>query len=231
MKIPLFDIDGTLLSNEKNTVGRASFDYAFEKVYRIKASIDEIVSHGKIDPQIIVEVLALHGMSETEVRAKLPEAMSAMIEYFLEHQGEGDYTPLSGAVELLSSLKEKGFLIGVLTGNLEQAGWQKLENAGIKKFIDFGAFGSQGIKTLKRVELVEIAQKEAEEILKKTVASSDLVIVGDAKGDIDCAIAGGALSIGVPTGGYTYQQLKEAGANLVVSSLEEKDKIINFLST
>lgn len=231
MKIPLFDIDGTLLSSEKNTVGRASFDYAIEKIFGIKASIDEVVSHGKIDPQILVEILALHGVNEHEVRKKLPETMKTMVDYFMEHQNEGDYTPLPGATDLLKSLREKGFLVGILTGNVEGAGWQKLKNSGLKRYIDFGAFGSQGTKTLKRVELVGIAQKKAEELLKKEVEPSDLVIVGDAKGDIDCAIAGGALSIGVPTGGgYTYQELKDAGANMMVNSLQEKDKILEFLS-
>lgn len=227
MEIPLFDLDGTLLKSG-NKVHNDAFDYGFKTVFKSDASIREIVTHGKIDSQIIIEILALHGTSEEEAKKKLPEAMEVMVEYFMKHQDEEEYTTLPGVKELLIDLKDKGFLIGALTGNIEAIGWKKLENAGIRQYFDFGAFGNMAYK---RVDLVGIARKEAEEILKKPVKPSDLVIVGDAKGDIDCAIAGGALSIGVPTGGgYTYQQLKEAGADLMVNSLEEKDKVIDFLS-
>ena len=67
MKIPLFDIDGTLFKTA-NPVHKNAFAYAFNKVYGVDAKQTEIRPEGMVDNQIIIEVLKLHGLSETEIK-------------------------------------------------------------------------------------------------------------------------------------------------------------------
>lgn len=225
MKIPLFDIDSTLLKGG-NKAHAAAFDYAFKTVYHIDASYEEISSQGKIDNQILIEILALNGVSENVAKEKLEEATHAMLRYFLEHQDDSQAIALPGVKELLKTLKEKHAHVGVLTGNVEGIGWKKLEKAGIKEYIGFGAFGNMAFK---RPDLIPIAQQRARDLYKKDFSPFDFVIIGDTPLDVACAKQGGILSIGVTTGLYSFEDLTKAGAELVVKSLEAKDEIISFL--
>ena len=45
-----------------------------------------------------------------------------------------------GIPELLAELHRQDKVLGVVTGNLEQVGWLKLERGGIRHFFDFGSF-------------------------------------------------------------------------------------------
>jgi len=54
-------------------------------------------------------------------------------------------------------------------------------------------------------------------------------VIGDTPLDIDCARAHGARSIGVTTGPFSRSALTDAGADLVVDSLGEIERVIGFL--
>lgn len=227
MKIPLFDVDGTLVKGFVGIHGE-SLNEVFSKVLHISASYDEINVQGMIDPQIILEIGKLHGVTQEEVEEKLPEIHATMRNYILEHQHEAQYDILPGVKELFELLKKRSALIGLLTGNVPEAPEMKLNPSGLWQYIDFGAFGSEA-KSFKRVELVAIAQKKASDLLKRPVKLDELAIIGDTPKDIFCARDGSIASIGVATGTYTVDDLKNAGADLVVSSLEEKEPILAFL--
>lgn len=226
-KIPLFDVDWTLLKGgESNKIHHDAFDYALHTVYdQPTASEDEAMAQGKIDTQILIEVLKLHEVSEEEAKAKMPQALKAMVQYFKEHADAGTYKPMPGVIELLSDLKEKGIPTGLLTGNVAEIGWEKLRRASIKDYFSFGAFGSMAFR---RVDLIEIAAKEASKVLGRRVLIHELVIVGDSPLDIACARDGGIAVIAVGAGHHKTHELLHA--DLVLESLEEKDRILKFLN-
>lgn len=226
MKIPLFDVDSTLLKGG-NQAHDAAFDYAIKTVYGVDASRQEIQAEGKIDPQIIIEVLGLHNVSTEKAKDKIEEAMDTMLSYFLKHEDEGECIVLPGVKELLIALKQSGAYIGALTGNVEGIGWRKLEIAGIKEFIGFGAFGNLAFR---RPELIPIAEQRARDLYKKDFSPFDFVIIGDTPLDIACAKEGGIQSVGVATGSYSPEDLEKAGADVVVKSLKEKGTILSFLT-
>jgi len=149
-----------------------------------------------------------------------------MLTYFLGNQHDSQAIALPGVKELLKALHKKHAHVGVLTGNVEGIGWKKLEKAGIKEYIGFGAFGNLAFR---RPDLIPIAQQRARDLYKKDFSPFDFVIIGDTPLDIACAKEGGILSIGVTTGLYSLEDLTKAGAELVVTSLEAKDEIISFL--
>ncbi|MCX7589607.1 MAG: HAD hydrolase-like protein [Patescibacteria group bacterium] len=91
---------------------------------------------------------------------------------------------------MLQNLKEKNFLIGVLTGNIKPIGEYKLLDSGLNKYINFGVFENMA---LKRSDLVSLALNEARKINKKS-SMKDLVIIGDSVRDIYCAKESGIKS-------------------------------------
>jgi phosphoglycolate phosphatase len=224
MKIPLFDIDGTLLK-AGNAVHDAAFDYAFKTVFNSATSKSEIATHGMTDTQIILELLLKHSFSEEEIKSKKDEAVRVMNEYFMQHENEEEYTPLAGVVETLHYLKEKNILMGLLTGNVEPIAWRKIEKAGIKDYFKFGAFGDA---VYKRVELLKIAEERANK-MGPNISISDFIIIGDTPLDVKCAKDGNIQVIAVASGVYTVEQLQEAGADFVLESLEDSEKILKIL--
>src|SRR5258706_4035883 len=102
-----------------------------------------------------------------------------------------------------------------------------LEEANLKSFIDFGAFGNLA---LTRVDLIKVAQNRYEKLFGKNRPITDFVIIGDTPLDIACARDGGIEVIAVATGHFSAEELQSAGADLVINSLEEKEKIMEFLS-
>lgn len=183
MKIPLFDIDGTLFKTG-GQLHQDAFNNAFLTVYGVPAKQRDINPEGMTDRQIIVEVLKLRGMTPEEIRLKIPEATEYMKKYFEEHKNEAKPEVLPGVKKLLTKLKEENISMGVLTGNVEGIAWTKIERAGLRSFFDFGAFGSQSEV---RAELVEIARRNAEKVLDRSFQIQDFAIVGDTPKDIKCA--------------------------------------------
>lgn len=227
MKIPLFDIDGTLFKTA-NPVHKDAFAYAFKQIYGIDAKQTEIRPEGMVDNQIILEVLKLHGLSETEIKTKIKQATKTMTRYFEEHENEVNPEILPGVLKILKRLELEKTPIGVLTGNVEEIAWIKLERASIRDFFDFGAFGD---KAFKRVELVEQARQNAEKALMKSFKITDFTIVGDTPKDIQCAKDAGIKVLAVSTGIYPFEELVDEKPDLIIHSLEDEDKVIKFIKS
>ena len=60
--------------------------------------------------------------------------------------------------------------------------------------------------------------------------NSGIYLVGDSPRDMSCGKKAGVNAIGVASGDYKKSDLEEAGADLVLSSLEEVERGINFIS-
>src|SRR6185312_13131045 len=160
MKIPLFDIDWTLLMGGSE-LHREVIDQTFQSVYGISnASIQEIDANGMTVIQVIIEVLTLHDVSKEDAIKKMPEAIKSMENYFAVHEKEDKSILLAGAYELLAELKTKHIPLGLLTGNTEKIAWKRIENAGLSGMFSFGAFGDMACK---REHLVPIAKERAKE--------------------------------------------------------------------
>lgn len=227
--IPLFDLDSTLLKGG-NRAHRNSFAHAFRTVYGIEARVNEIVTAGMIDNGIIVEILGQHGVAVHDIHAHLTEAAQAMLAYFLEHEDEGEYLPLAGVEEFLIDLRARDIPIGLLTGNVGGIGWRKCEKAGIRHFLDFGAFGNEA---LRRSDLVPIAKERARGLCP---AAENFVIVGDTPRDIACAKEARIHSIGVATGRYSKEELIAAGADAAIATFafkqyKEYAQILHFFAS
>jgi phosphoglycolate phosphatase len=226
MRIPLFDIDWTLIEGG-NKAHSLAFDFAINKVYGLHdASRSEIKTDGMIDSQILLEVLKLHDYPEEKAKEKMKEATAAMEEYYHNHLPEGKWIVLPGVAELLMKLQEMEVPCGLLTGNVESIGWHKVEEPDLKKFFSFGAFGDAAFR---RVDLVEVARVRAEKVLKRAIPVSELFIVGDSPLDIACAKAAGIPVVAVAQGNFSREELQATDPDLVLDSLEDQATFLKFL--
>ena len=56
-----------------------------------------------------------------------------------------------------------------------------------------------------------------------------VIVIGDTPHDIECARVAGARSIAVATGGYTVDQLREAGADHALTDLADTGAVLTLL--
>jgi phosphoglycolate phosphatase len=61
------------------------------------------------------------------------------------------------------------------------------------------------------------------------VRPADVLVVGDTPNDIECARVAGATPVAVATGGYSADQLREAGAEIVFKDLSDTDAFLKLL--
>ncbi|MDI6603293.1 MAG: HAD family hydrolase [Patescibacteria group bacterium] len=221
-KLILFDIDKTLVTSSK--AHHKAFSEAFLKVYGVDTTIDIINSHGMTEQQIIIEVLKKNGLDEQTIKSKLQECMKVMIDSFNKNIDNDEIIMLDGVKELLEELKNN-VLMGLVTGNLEPIARGKLKKVGINHYFKVGGFGEDDIN---RTNLVKIAIKRAEENFDFT-CNNNVFLIGDAPQDMKAEREAGVETIGVTTGIYSKEQLEDAGADFVVESLKDKNKILEIL--
>ena len=212
----LFDIDGTLITS--GGAGAASWRMAFDELYGIPADIGEFTDTGMTDPDV-----GRRTFEAVMHRAPEPAEFARLLERRLHHlrtaveESEG-YRILPGAEALLDQLIDDGYLLGLVTGNVEASAHIKLHRAALNRFFSFGGYGSDSND---RGELTRIALKRAALIHGKPVTADEALVVGDTPNDVRGAHAAGIECVGVGSHKYTAGQLREAGADYTITSLTE----------
>ncbi|MDD5145116.1 MAG: HAD family hydrolase [Candidatus Pacebacteria bacterium] len=217
----LFDIDKTLLKSARGH--HLSFSEAFKKVFEVDADIDMIEHDGMTDQQIITEILKKNGIAEEEIKSRMAYCTAVMVDYFNEVVKDEKIIILDGVPELLEELEKNNILIGLLTGNLEPIARAKLVKVGLNDYFKLGGFGSDDMS---RAELVKIAMVRAKD---KFNFNGSVFLVGDTPKDMEAGKAAGVKNIGVATGKYSMDQLKDAGANFVIPNLKNKEEFLNII--
>lgn len=213
----LFDIDGTLI-----TTGGASavaWRRAFADLYQIPVNIGEFTHAGMTDPEVgRLTFTAVIGHDPT------PRELAQLMAKRLEHlpaavaQSTG-YRVLPGVTELLPSLVHRGYLLGLTTGLVESAAHIKLARGDLNKYFHVGGYGSDSPD---RTELTRCGIARAGAVLGTPVDPHHVWVVGDTPLDIAAAHGAGAVAIGVASGVYSSDALRDAGADHVLSALTDE---------
>ncbi|MBA3806887.1 MAG: HAD family hydrolase [Solirubrobacterales bacterium] len=212
----LFDIDGTLLIT--GGAGAASWRLAFDELYGIPADIGEFTDTGMTDPDVGRKTFQAVLHREPE-RKEFTRLLERRLHYLHQTVAESeDYRVLAGVEELLPKLIEDGYLLGLVTGNLEAAAHIKLHRAGLNRFFSFGGYGSDSTD---RGELTRIALKRATMVYGEPVMPEQAIVVGDTPHDVQGAHAAGIKCVGVASHHFNVQELRDAGADYAIDSLEE----------
>ncbi|MFH0802067.1 MAG: HAD family hydrolase [bacterium] len=217
-KLLLFDIDGTLLKSGHSRHGLA-FEHAVKRCTGRDIPLKAVDTLGQIDNNIIHQMLCLAGLTPDEAEAALEEIRRMMVEDYLESEIDMRPHVLPGVHPTLSTLQMRGdFLMGLLTGNLEPIAWHKLAKAELRHYFRIGGFGNEGRE---RRELVGVVREKCRKNFERDFREKEIIIIGDTPRDIECGQINGALTIGVATGSFSKDQLREAGADLVLEDFSE----------
>jgi phosphoglycolate phosphatase len=225
-RLLLFDIDGTLV--RAGPVGAAVFDRAIEAVLG-EAPVQRVRMSGKTDPQIVREYLALVESDDPShlpsVLAHLERELAAAAEQIA---ADGETCP--GVLELLPALASDDRLhLSVLTGNIAPNAVVKLAAFGLEEWLDLesGAYGSDHED---RRALVPIALDRLASLRGIRLTPDDVWVIGDTPRDYECAVAGGAHSLLVATGGYSYGDLSSVGADALLPDLSDTGAVAGLLT-
>lgn len=124
---------------------------------------------------------------------------------------------MPGVAALLRRLTAVGILLGVVSGALEAAVHIKLGRGQLTGCVSVGGYGSDSADG---GELTRLAIARCGVIHGHAVAAERVLIVGDTPRDIDAAHAAGAIGVGVAKSMYSVDELRAAGADHVVATLE-----------
>lgn len=212
----LFDIDGTLINT--GGAGATSWRLAFDELYGIPADIGQYTDAGMTDPDVGRQTFAavLH---RQPTRAEFARLLERRLHHLQSTVSDSTgYQVLDGVETLLSRLIDEGYLLGLVTGNVEAAAHVKLHRANLNRFFSFGGYGSDSSD---RAELTRAALGRAAVIYGETLRPDQALAVGDTPRDVEAAHSASIACVGVASHHFTVEQLKAAGADYVVKSLSE----------
>jgi beta-phosphoglucomutase-like phosphatase (HAD superfamily) len=212
----LFDIDGTLIST--GGASDRAWKRAFEELHGVDVDVPAVTGKGVPDPEVgrVVFKRALG-------REPTPEEAEALMRRRLDHLPEEvDNSPgfevKDGVVERLDRLFDEGIMLGLTTGNVEEAAHIKLARANLNRYFSFGGYGSDSAD---RTELTRKALERGEVVSGRTLDRDRCFSCGDTPRDVEAGHGAGIRVVGVATGEYTVEELLEAGADAAIRSFRE----------
>ena len=209
MGTAILDIDGTLV--DTNYHHAVAWYRAFRQ-HGIVLPLYRIHRHIGMGGDQLVEALAGKEAEEEkgdDLRAAEGPLYMAMIE---------EVEPLSGARELLAELKERGHPVVLASSAKAQEVEHYLGLLDARELADGWTTSADVDATKPEPDLVKAAMQKVE--------ADEAVMVGDSTWDCEAAKRAGIETVAVLTGGFSEQELREAGAAMVFESIESlRDRI------
>jgi phosphoglycolate phosphatase-like HAD superfamily hydrolase len=225
-KLVLFDIDGTLVLT--GGAGIRAMNRACATLTDRPDALVGIAVAGRTDRSILADVLARLGHELDAARlADLRERYIASLTEEIHQAGRGVKGVMPGIRDLLDVLRGRDdVFLGLLTGNFEAGARIKLEHFDLWRYFRCGAYGDDAAD---RNALVPFALSRARQCGLPEVTFEDILVVGDTPHDIACARAVGAIPVAVATGGFTVDDLRSAGADVVFHDLTDTQAFLKLL--
>ena len=220
-KLVLFDVGNMLVKDSKGVS-----EYMAESIRNIYGrivTVDLGNYAGWTSQEIAEDVLRKDKMDEDEIKAKLNRIMEDLFYTYYNVAGHDKQILVDGSRELLAHLWKKDIQMGIMTGEAERIAKFRAEKTTIHGFFKFGAYGNDG-KTFD--DIAKSAVKKAEAELR--VGKGEILVVANSPRLIRGAKAAGMGAVGIADGKYSEHDLSSAGANLVVKSLKDKNRILEF---
>ncbi len=203
----IFDLDGTLLDSKKTILrclNAALREFGF----------GEFADHDlySLIGMDLGEILDIKGANRLEVR-----------QWYTEEQlntFKQDMKLYDGAAELLKSMKDAGYKLGVVTMRRGRIARAVLSGLGIEMYFD-------------QVVGADVVQKPKPSPVHTLDACDNLglepgsvALVGDSKFDILSGKAAGCTVVGVTWGMGSVQELEENGADHIVHSMKDLAELL-----
>ena len=210
----LFDIDGTLL-RRAGPHHREALAEAVTRATGLKTTTEGIPVQGMLDRDILAAMLMAAGASRALIRRKMAAMVEIAQSVYLRRCPDLRHKVCPGARMLLYRLSRRGVPAGLVTGNLTRIGWRKMERAGLRQYLRFGAFAE---RARDRAGLVRLAIRHARG-QGWIHDASPIVMIGDHSNDIRAARANGVRAIAVATGLESAEELARHAPDLLVPDM------------
>ena len=219
-KLLLFDIDGTLITS--GGAGEHALRLGIRDRFGIDDDLRGIEIAGRTDSGIARQVLAKHGLPETEenLASFFDGYVRRLAETLLQRKGR----LLPGIVPLLDALKIRGdIVLALLTGNLARGAEMKLKHYGVWDYFEFGAYADDHHD---RNQLGHFARARAAERHGVEFAPERIYVLGDTPHDITCARAIGARAVAIATGQFSRDALAAHAPDFLFDDLGDVDAVL-----
>ncbi len=225
VKLLLFDVDGTVLLS--NGAGGRAMTRAGERLFGSSFTF-EVDTSGMLDPHIYRDLVTANPHLDMDAMHDMfRDTYVETLEAELKRPGSHAYA-LPGVEDLLATLETfENLTLGLLTGNYGAAAALKFRSAGLNA--DLFAITAFGDEAATRPGLVKVALQKYRGLKEEKLEPRQVVVIGDTPKDIDCARANGCVAFGVATGRYSADELRAAGADMVVESLLEPSPLLELL--
>lgn len=217
----LFDIDNTLLYT--GGAGSHAMNRAFAELFGVDDGFRKIEFSGRTDLFILQSALE-HGEIPGGPHEHVDTFVSAYTRLLPESLAERKGHIMPGFPQLLKKLREAGARIGLATGNFSEGARLKLEFYQLAGHFAGGGFGEV---SLDRSEVVAAAIREVADGARP----EDVIVVGDTPHDVSAALANGAIGVGVATGNYSAEELRESGAHITFKDFSDHESAAEQLLT
>lgn len=205
--IILFDLDGTLTDPGIGITN--SIIYALKK-YNIQVETREEL-YKFIGPPLMDSFQSFFGFTEEDAE----QAVVYYREYYRE-KGIYENHVYPGIDILLSKLKTAGKLLLVATSKPEEFAIQILEEFQLAKYFTVIAGASMDDTRIRKTDVIKYALEQCDNYNKENV-----LMVGDRNYDVLGAKEIGIASAGVLFGYGSREELEAAGADYILSSVED----------
>jgi phosphoglycolate phosphatase len=208
-RLVVFDCDGTLVDSQHIVVeGARSTFRAFGLAPPTPAAVRRVVGLSLVEA-----VAALHPEGSADEQARLVRDLRAA---FADGRRRPDSQAalFPGAVEAIDALGEAGCLLGVATGMSRRGLHDTLDRFSLRdRFVTLQSADDAPSKP--HPGMLRHAMAEA------GVGPDETVLVGDTTYDMAMAVNAGVPAIGVTWGYHGAEELRPAGARVVVESFDE----------
>ena len=232
----LFDIDGTLIKT--GGAGIIAMERAACQLFGQPVNCEGIEIAGRLDTLIMPDMLRKCGREVTRDQLRTFRAgYGRHLGIALKEQG-ARCQALPGVLEILSVLRANpGVALGLVTGNFSETGSMKLAACGIDPgwFIHNGWGDGDGHgahdeeRPPTRDALPCVAMTHFHKHHGRAPDPARVVVIGDTPHDVRCGQVNGCRTIAVATGKSSEDDLRQAGAGLVVRDLSDVAGVLEWM--
>jgi phosphoglycolate phosphatase len=211
MRLVLFDLDGTLIDSEAGIVG--TLEHVFRQMKRSAPSREAL--RAWIGPPLRHSFPLVLGENESLV----DEAIALYRDRF-EAIGWSEHTIYDGVADVIDAAHARGDRLAIVTTKVVHQARRIVEH------LPFGAHFAQVYGPQPGSRQSEKAGMIAQALKDFGASCEQATMIGDRHFDIDGARANGVRSIGVSWGFGSIDELRSAGADLIVDTPAELSRAL-----
>lgn len=216
----IFDLDGTLIDSLETYT--QALNQGIQRFNLAPVSKEELASllNRAVPLEQIIQQLFPTQFKDREERL---DCIKEIVKAYQKLEQNVSLKP--GAAQVLSSLKEMGLKVGIVTGRTTsgERKWLELRRLHIDQFIDVVITGADAERKPAPEGIIKCAQELG-------LSAEDCVFVGDAQSDIITGKAAGVMTIAISTGVAQEGALSQESPDAIVDSLAELLSRIRDLS-